>query len=359
MNDSDAGVGNQSQSDAEPMRADWRLRRINITLWAAIGITLALLLLSWAGPTIILIFAGILAGTVLHGAGSWLSRRMGIPSTWSLAIICAGVVVVIGLAGWWIGPHVGDQLTQLEEQLRSSWDSIRQRLEQSFLSSVMSGLTPSSIADQLGAAAGGLMSAAGAALSVVGGLVVIAFIGLYTALAPSGYTAGLLWITPPARRDQVGDLLGAVAATLRWWFFARMMSMATVGVLTGLGLWLIGMPLFIALGIVAALCSFVPYLGPIVSAIPALLIGLAQSPTMGLYVLALYVAVQTAESYVITPQFVQRAISFPPAAVLIVQLLFGVFFGILGVAFASPISAAILTVMKKTFPDGPASRMSV
>lgn len=359
MNDSDAGGGNQSQCDAEPMRNGWHLRRINITLWAAIGITLALLLLSWAGPTIILIFAGILAGTVLHGAGSWLSRRMGLPPTWSLAIICAGIVAVIGLAAWWIGPHVAEQLVQLEDQLRSSWDSIRQRLEQGSLGSIMSGLTPASIADQIGAAAGGLMNAAGVALSVVGGLIVVAFIGLYTALAPSGYKAGLLWIMPPGRRHQVGELLGAVAATLRWWFLARMMSMTAVGVLTGLGLWLIGMPLYIALGIVAALCSFVPYLGPVVSAIPAVLIALAQSPTMGLYVLLLYVAIQTAESYVITPQFVQRAINMPPAAVLIVQLLFGVFFGILGVAFASPISAAILTVIKKTVPDGPPSRLSV
>lgn len=71
---------------------------------------------------------------------------------------------------------------------------------------------------------------------------------------------------------------------------------------------------------------------------------------MGLYVLLLYVAIQMAESYVITPQFVQRAVNMPPAAVLVVQLLFGVFFGIIGVAFASPISAAILTVIKTVVP---------
>lgn len=350
MSDRDGGSANRRRANVEESRTSRHLRRLNVTLWAAIAITLALLLLSWAGPTIILIFAGTLVGTVLHGLGDWLSRRTTLPYPWSLAIICAGIIVVIGLAVWWIGPHVADQLAQLSDQLRSSWDSVRQRLEHSSLSNVMSGLTPASIADEFGAAAGGLMNAAGAALSVIGGLVVVVFIGLYTAIAPDAYAAGLLWIVPPPRRDQVHDLLGAVAATLKWWFFARVMSMTTVGVLTAMGLWLIGMPLYIALGIVAALCSFVPYLGPIVSAVPAVLIGLAQSPTMGLYVLVLYVAIQTAESYVITPQFLQRAINMPPAAVLIVQLLFGVFFGIIGVAFASPISAAILTVIKKIAP---------
>lgn len=91
-----------------------------------------------------------------------------------------------------------------------------------------------------------------------------------------------------------------------------------------------------------------PYLGPIAAAIPAVLIGLAQSPTMALYVVLVYIGIQTLESYLITPQFVQRAINVPAAGVLMVQLLFGVFFGILGVAFASPISATILTIVKET-----------
>lgn len=350
MSDSSAGMRNGRPPSVAASEIARHLRRLNLTLWVTMGLTLALLLLSWAGATVILIFAGILAGTVLHGMADRLGRRTGLSSAWSLAIICAGIVVVIALAGWWIGPHVADQLTQLGDQLRAAWDDVRQRLEQSPLSSFISGLTPASIADQVGTAAGGLMNAASMALSVIGGLIVVAFIGLYTAVAPGGYTAGLRSIAPPERRGQVNDLLGAVAATLRWWFLARVMSMTTVGVLTGVGLWLIGMPLYIALGIVAAVCSFVPYLGPIVSAVPAVLIGIAQSPTMGLYVLLLYVAIQMAESYVITPQFVQRAVNMPPAAVLVVQLLFGVFFGIIGVAFASPISAAILTVIKTVVP---------
>jgi predicted PurR-regulated permease PerM len=106
--------------------------------------------------------------------------------------------------------------------------------------------------------------------------------------------------------------------------------------------------LFIALGFLSALFSFVPYLGPVAAAIPAVLIGLAQSPTMALYVVLLYLGVQTLESYLITPQIVQRAINLPAAGVLVMQLLFGVFFGILGVAFASPISATILTIIEKT-----------
>lgn len=192
------------------------------------------------------------------------------------------------------------------------------------------------------------MNMASTALAVIGGVIVIVFIALYSAAAPDAYTAGPIWIVPADRRAKVRELFHEIATTLQWWFLARLMSMAVVGVLTAVGLWLIGMPLFIALGILSAVFSFVPYLGPIASAVPAILIGLAQSPTMALYVMLLYVGVQTVESYLVTPQFVQRAINLPAAGVLMMQLLFGVFFGILGVAFASPISATVLTIVKNT-----------
>jgi predicted PurR-regulated permease PerM len=223
------------------------------------------------------------------------------------------------------------------------------RLEGSgILSNLGANLTLDKIAAQLQPVLGGLMSVASTTLAVVGGVIVIVFIGLYSAAAPGAYTAGPIWIAPPDRRDKVRELFSAVAATLQWWFLARVMSMAVVGVLTGVGLWLIGMPLFVTLGILSAIFSFVPYLGPIAAAIPAVLIGLAQSPTMALYVVLLYIGVQTLESYLITPQIVQRAINLPAAGVLVMQLLFGVFFGVLGVAFASPVSATILTIIEKT-----------
>lgn len=325
------------------------LARIRQTLWIAIGITLGLLLLAWAGPTVILIFAGILVGTVLHGLAALISRSTPIPYTWSLTLICIVIAALIALGSGWLGPHVADQLAQLGEQLRESWDNLMERLRSSsVLSGFVEDLTLEKALSQLQAALGGLMSMASALIAVVGGIVVVVFIGIYTAATPGVYTAGPIWLVPAERRDQARDLLQAIAKTLQWWFVARLMSMTVVGLLTGIGLWLIGMPLFAALGVLAAVFSFIPYLGPVLSAVPALLIALAQSPTMGLWVLLLYLGVQTAESYLLTPQFVQRAISLPAAAILMVQLLFGVFFGILGVAFASPISATILTIVQKT-----------
>lgn len=332
---------------SEPQTA--QLLRLNRTLWIAIAIALAVIVLARAGSTLIVIFAGVLLGTVLHGVSEQMSRRLPLGYAASLAVVCIAVIVALGLTAWWLGPHIADQISQLSEELRSSWERLLERLRNSsMLHGFVENLSWQELASRMGSVAGGLMSVANAIFAALGGMIVILFIGIYAAAEPRAYTAGAIWLMPSGRREQTRRVLTAIASTLQWWFIARLMSMAVVGLLTGLGLWLIGMPLFVALGLLSALLCFVPYLGPILSSIPAILIGLAQSPTMGVWVVALYLGVQTVESYLITPQFVQRAISVPAAAILVVQLLFGVFFGILGVAFASPISATILTIVKMT-----------
>ncbi len=349
MNDPLVRSGSEYPTSPQAEPTARQVMRLNRTLWIAIAITLTLLALAWAGSTLIVIFAGILLGTVLHGLSAWLGRRTGIPVVWCLMGVCAAIVIVLGLSGWWVGPRVVDQLAQLGQQLRTSWESVTQRLQDDgILSAISANLTMDKVAEQLQAVLGGLMNVASTMLGLIGSIVVIVFIGLYTAAAPGAYTAGPIWIMPASRRAQMREVLRAVAATLQWWFLARLMSMTVVGVLTGVGLWLIGMPLFIALGILAGVFSFVPYLGPIAAAIPAVVIGLAQGPTMAFYVVLLYLGIQTLESYLITPQIVQRAINVPAAGVLVMQLLFGVFFGVIGIAFASPISATILTIVKKT-----------
>ena len=114
--------------------------------------------------------------------------------------------------------------------------------------------------------------------------------------------------------------------------------MAVVGLLSGAGLALLGAPSPITLGVLAALLSFVPNVGPILSLVPAALAGLTVGPTTGLYVVVLYLAVQTVESYLVTPLIQQRAVTLPPAIVIVVQLAFGAAFGLLGLLFATPLA---------------------
>jgi len=127
------------------------------------------------------------------------------------------------------------------------------------------------------------------------------------------------------------------------------MAMSVVGVLTWLGLWLVGVPLAPILGLIAALLAFIPNIGPIIAAVPAVLLALSDGPTMALQVVGVYVAVQALESYAITPLIQQERVSLPPALIISTQLLMGVLFGVLGLALATPMAALGLTIIREAY----------
>jgi predicted PurR-regulated permease PerM len=154
---------------------------------------------------------------------------------------------------------------------------------------------------------------------------------------------------PASRRERMREVLDELAFTLWWWLLAQMATMATVGILIGIGLTFLGVPLSGTLGLIAALLSFIPSLGPFISVIPAVMLGLTISPVMGLWVCLLYLGVQTLEANVITPLIQQRAISLPPAFVLGSELLMGLLLGGAGLAFATPLSAVVLVLVNMLY----------
>ncbi len=128
--------------------------------------------------------------------------------------------------------------------------------------------------------------------------------------------------------------------TLQWWLIGQVFLMLVIGVLIGLGLWLLKVPLALALAILAGLLTFIPYLGPILSAVPAVLFALTESPTLAFYVALLYIGVQTVESYLLEPIVQRKTVYLPPALTIFSQVVLGVLVGGLGVALALPLVAA-------------------
>jgi len=115
------------------------------------------------------------------------------------------------------------------------------------------------------------------------------------------------------------------------------------------GLWVLNIPMPVTLGIFAAVLTFVPNIGPFVSAVPAVMFGLVISPVRGLYVAVLYVAIQTLESYLITPQIQKKAVSIPPALLISAQILAGILLGFLGLILATPLMVCIIVAVQMIY----------
>jgi predicted PurR-regulated permease PerM len=173
--------------------------------------------------------------------------------------------------------------------------------------------------------------------------------GLYIAAAPALYRDGLLQLVPEGRKALAEDTIATAGNALRLWLVGQLAAMALVGVLTGLGLWMLGIPAPLALALLAGLAEFVPLVGPIVAAVPALLLAAGGGYEMMLWTAGLYLLVQQVESNVITPLIQNRTVQIPPALTLFAVVTAGVAFGPMGVILAAPLTVLAYVAVKKLY----------
>lgn len=144
---------------------------------------------------------------------------------------------------------------------------------------------------------------------------------------------------PGGKRERVSEILGMMGHQLRWWLIGRLAGMVIVGVVTAFSLKMMGIPLAGLLGLISGLLTFIPNLGPIISAIPVVLIALMESPSKAL-VAVFYTVLQMVEGYVLTPLILQKTVSLPAALLLSAQAILGSILGLAGIAMAAPITVS-------------------
>ena len=158
---------------------------------------------------------------------------------------------------------------------------------------------------------------------------------------------GALRLVPVEKRPMAHDLITEAGHALWAWSAGQALDMLVVGILSGLGLWIIGVPLALVLGVVAGLFNFVPYIGAIIGAVPAIIIAFSVGAQQGLETLALYAVIQGFEGNVMAPLIQRRAVDMPPGLTILSQTAFGSILGIPGLIFATPLTATILAVLTK------------
>jgi len=318
------------------------LRRVLIV--AAVG---ALALLLWfVVDILLLVFGAVLVAVLLRALAEPIARRTPLSDGWALAAATFALLVAVGLAGWLFGAEVRAQVAELAERLPEAWRTFQERLGASEF-----GQRLVSRAEDAAPGAGSVVSGFASVLaSFVGGLadfLLIVVGGLYLAAQPGLYRRGVLLLFPAdGPRESIAGALDASGAALRLWLLGQLVAMAFLFVLTGLGLWAIGLPAALALALLAGLAQFVPLIGPILAAIPALLIALSEGWQIALWTLLLYAAIQQVESNVITPLVQRQAVSLPPAVTLFAVVAFGLLFGPLGVLFATPLAVVVMVAVK-------------
>jgi predicted PurR-regulated permease PerM len=178
---------------------------------------------------------------------------------------------------------------------------------------------------------------------------VVIFGGIFLAAQPRFYKSGAIKLVPEAKRALIAGAMDDSERALRLWLKGQLIAMVVVGLLTGFGLWMLGMGSAVALGLLAALLEFIPFVGPIVAAIPAVLIALTLSPELALSVVILYTVVQQVEGNVLQPIVQQYAVDLPGVVLIFSLIAFGTLFGVIGIIFAAPLAVVTYVMVKKLY----------
>ncbi len=307
------------------------------------------LFLAWmAADGLFLIFAGLLFAALLDACMRGLSQLFAMPRRLNLAIVIVAMTLVVAGLLVWSGFSVAQRIDVLIETLRQQLHALEHSI-------VRLGVAPSGEGATTGAVGslvsflfpnphqlfGEAQSAFTVALGGIGSAVIILLIGGFVAADPGLYRQGIVELLPRRHRIHAGLVLDEMALYLRRWLTGQLLAMLVLALLTWIMLLIIGVPSPLLLGVQAGLFNFIPYLGAVIGAVPVFLMALPLGVSSVLITIALFTVIHVGIAYILTPIIQKEAVQLPPALTLAGLVLFGVLFGIPGVAVATPLVAAL------------------
>ena len=319
-----------------------------------------LVLFALAPGVLLVFFAGSLLAVGLRALACPLARRLGLREGWGVGIVSVLALLLLGLAFWLAADALTTQAESFRRELPALVDRVREALSRYAWGRwaieqvdprrlLPSGEAASEAASQ---AATYAFSGLGGLLGGVGDVLLIVLLGLYLASDPGPYRRAALALVAPAARPRLLTLMDEAGAVLRGWLGGQLFAMVVTGIFIGAGLWALGVPLAGLLALIAAIFGFIPYIGPFISVIPAMLVALGENPALVPWVIGLFVLSQNIEGNLLTPMVQSRTANLPPAYLLGAQALMGTGFGLIGIVLAAPLAGLIMVAVKVGYVEG-------
>jgi predicted PurR-regulated permease PerM len=350
-----------------PRLSWWRSRDVLRAAAIVIGLIIALWFL-WAVRSVAcLAFLGVLFGLAL-GAGADRLGRWRVPRGVSVPLIILLLLGMLGGVGALTAPRITSQLREVREQVPHAiagverWIDRRQAGAMELLQP--EGGAPSTrereqrpaalregLTQQAAKVGQSFLAAFSSTLAVLASSILILAVSIYVGINPGLYHAGLMHLFPHRARRRAGEVLSAMATTLRRWLVSQLIAMVVIGVVTTLVLLLIGVHAAVALGVIAGILEFIPFVGPILSGVPAVAMALLDGPEKALWVVVAYIAIQQAENHILIPLVMKEGVDIPPVLTILAQAAFAIVLGFLGLLVAVPVVASLLVAVKLLYVE--------
>lgn len=328
-------------------------RSVLVATTIIVAVILLVVLVYFTIDVILLIFSAALIAIFLRGLAMPVGRYLKIGDVWSVLLVTLLLILVLAGGITLLAPSVNEQIQVLRVQLPETARAAAEFLGRYTWGQTILNQLPG--VDQIMGmvATGSLIAGVGgvfaSTIGAVGNFFIVVLLAIYFASEPRLYSDGLAKLFPIRQRRRAQEVFAAIGQTLQWWLIGKVASMIFIGILTWIGLSIIGVPMALTLGLIAGLLSFIPNFGPIISAIPAVLFAFIVSPISALYAAGLFIGVQIIESNLVTPFIERRTVELPPALTVVFQLGLAVTIGGLGLVLATPLLAVVVVLVQMVY----------
>ncbi len=356
----------------------WRGRDILRVTGLVAGVYLALRLLWVAQDIIFLAFVGVLFGLTLAAAAGLAERKLRVPRAVAAPVILLLVLASIAGLGTLAAPQVASQVRDVQQQVPEvvgkvrSWvaakaggvsdmladttakaDTVGRtaKPERTAASENETSATSPSLPTSPSSIGKAFFTVFSSTLTAMAGFVLVIFITLFVAVDPDLYHRGLMHLFPHRHRKRAGEVLSAMAFSMRRWLLTQLIAMVVIGLVTAGALALLGIRGAIALGIIAGLLEFIPFVGPIAAAVPAIAMGLLDSPQKALWVALVFTVIQQSEGHLLIPLLMKDSLALPPVLTILSQAIMASVFGFLGLLVAVPVLGATMVAVKLLYVE--------
>lgn len=344
-------MSDEAAQRVPPENATTRLTTRSLVLAAvAVLSVVAFVGLVWTlRSVLLLVFGSAIFAVLFRALAGWIEDRTPLGPRGSLAVSMLLVVLIILGGVALFGAQVSAQVANLFQQIPDAWENIRQRLSEGPVFNAVRDQLESVAANTGQTIMGQITTVLTVTIASVVNVVLVFFGAVYLASKPKTYREGLIRLFPQDARRHARKVMDEIAKALRTWLVGQVLAMVIVGVLTGGVLTLLGVPSALALGLFAGLAEFVPIVGPIAAAVPALLLAFSVSGELFIYAAVAVLVIQQVESNLITPLIQRRMLEIPPAITLFAIVAFGLVFGPLGIIFAAPLTVVAFVLVRRLY----------
>lgn len=332
------------------------IRISTFTIVKVVLVLIGLYLLYRLGNIIAMLFVALILTALIGPFADWFEKKK-IPRALAVLVIYIVLFGLVGTALVLLVPHLLEEMSELVWNFSGIWERVVGAFASVQELSVQYGVAEN-IQRGLQSLEQGFSSAIGSALGTIrgffGGIIsflIVLVLTFYMVVEEGALRRLMRSVAPPEYHSYLIGLFGRVQEKMGLWLRGEIVLMLIVGLFSYIGLLILGVDYALLLGILAGFAELIPYAGPVIAAIPAVVLAFTQAPLKALFVVVLYFAIQQLENNLLVPKIMQRVVGLNPIISIVALLVGAQLWGVVGAILAIPVATALSVVFHDLFEE--------